>query len=205
MDSSQWWCKDQQPGSSCFADGRDCTEFYGDSVENPVSPLEIVFDGVKYQIPAESLLIQQFNYCEMGVALDDGTIQSDWILLGGGFFKDFVTTVDYDNNSYGFGVSKQAHSGAEINGKAPTPNPDNPSSGSDGLSWWAIMLIILAILFILLLILLCLCLFCCKRDKEEKEEEGAMYSQVSGASTTGDPMGVNGTSAADCRTLKQDL
>ena len=199
MDSTIWWCYSYS--SNCFSNEHDCDEFYGDDSTDPVSPLEIIFDGTKYLIPPESLLIQQNGYCELGIAIDEGNLQSDWILLGGGFFKDFIMTIDYDNSNYGFGLSKEAHDGAEINDQ--TYGPDD---GDSGLAWWAIMLIVLGGLLLLLLILLCLFLFCCKRDKEEKEEEadGGKYSQVLSAdsASASEPRAVNGATATDCRTFK---
>ena len=88
--------------------------------------MELAFDGVNYTIPAESLVFGfddptgwKKSYCTLGIALstkDDGTA-SNKVSLGGGFLKDFVTTIDYDTNRYGFGMSKGAHNGALINGK----------------------------------------------------------------------------------------
>ena len=95
--------------------------------EHPIQPLEIALDGVNYTIPAESLVFGfddptgwKESYCTFGIALsteDDGTAYNK-VALGGGFFKDFVTTIDYDTNRYGFGMSKGAHNGALINGKS---------------------------------------------------------------------------------------
>ena len=94
-------------GSSCSTqDNTRCSEFYGDLLKDPVQPLELVLDDVKYLIPAETLLIQKNGLCVLGVAQGTNLIPRDLILLGGGFFKDFVTTVDYERGSFGFGLSK---------------------------------------------------------------------------------------------------
>ena len=94
--------------------------------EHPIHPLEIALDGVNYTIPAESLVFGdddptgwKNDYCHFGIALSTEDVDNVFnkVSLGGGFFKDFVTTIDYDTNRYGFGMSKGAHNGALINGE----------------------------------------------------------------------------------------
>ena len=66
--------------------------------------------------------------CAVRIALDI----SDWledgmVALSGGFFKDYVTNIYYDSNTYSFGQSKQAHEGAIIH----TQSPSEPSTEDD--------------------------------------------------------------------------
>ena len=60
-------------------------------------------------MPAESLLSQEYQYCELNIGLDNGSLPSDWMIVGQTFFKDFVLSIDYDNNLFSIGLSKNAH------------------------------------------------------------------------------------------------
>ena len=121
----------------------------GDNPIVTIPKLEIEFDGQNYTMPAESLLSQEYEFCELNIHLDNGDLPSDWIIVGQTFFKDFVLSVDYDNNLYSIGLSKNAHYGAEVNGQG-LPKPEK---GSSGLAWWWILIIVIVGLLLLLIIL----------------------------------------------------
>ena len=92
-----------------------------------------MIENTTYVIPPQSLLYEFHeatfeNRCAVRIALDI----SDWledgmVALSGGFFKDYVTSIDYDSNTYSFGLSKQAHEGAIIH----TQSPSKPSTEDD--------------------------------------------------------------------------
>ena len=59
------------------------------------------------------------------------------VALSGGFFKDYVTNIDYDSNTYSFGLSKQAHEGAMIQSQSPseTSTEGGGTETKAGFSW----------------------------------------------------------------------
>ena len=104
-----WWCDTTDLGKSCQASNIECSKFLGDNALVTIPTLEIQFDGQNYTMPAESLLSQEYQYCELNIGLDNGSLPSDWMIVGQTFFKDFVLSIDYDNNLFSIGLSKNAH------------------------------------------------------------------------------------------------
>ena len=76
-----------------------------------VPNLELEVGGHNYSIPAETLLQEGHYSCDLSIK-DYGLYKdmpADWIVLGQPFFKDFVQSIDYDENLYKIGLSKNAH------------------------------------------------------------------------------------------------
>lgn len=48
MGDDVWGCGRENKVTHCYANFHKCDEFYGNSTDNPISPLEIEFDGVMY-------------------------------------------------------------------------------------------------------------------------------------------------------------
>ena len=123
----------------------------------------ITIGNITYSIAPKSLLKDEFFGCKLNIGINDGSLPSDWVTLGQPFFRDYVTTFDYDNNSFHVGLSKTANVGASIGDihpvpgpgpdPSPIPGPDNP--GSDTNSFWKII-IIAAIGLLVLLLIVCI-------------------------------------------------
>ena len=80
-----------------------------------------------YKIPPKSLLMQDGSDCVLGIVTVDVNkkLPPDWIILGVPFFKDFVTSINYETSSFSYALSKKANAGATV-GPTPTPIPPHP-------------------------------------------------------------------------------